>query len=76
MMYYQRVSEIARCYHIFGVASYMTYVWPLHEHHMKLGDLDRHVSHRFYYWDDASRVVGYFNYVVKRIQKYGKLCFT
>ncbi len=70
-MYSQRISEMARCFLIFNHCSYLTYIYPLWEHHLKLGDLDRNNPHRFYYWDDASRVVGYFDYVVKRIEKYG-----
>ena len=75
LMYKQRTSEMARCFIIFGHSSYLSYIRPLWEHHIKLGEMDRDCSHRFYYWDDASRVIGYFDYVLKRIEKYGKNLF-
>lgn len=64
---------MARCVLIFGQASYLTYIYPLWEHHIKLGDHDRYNPTRFYYWDDMSRVVGYWDYVIKRLEKYGKI---
>ena len=62
---------MARCLTIFGTNNYMLYIQPLWEHHIKMGDLDRISPTRFYYWDDASRVVGYLDYVYKRVHKYG-----
>lgn len=62
--------EIARCYVIFK-HTFMSYVWPLYEHHIKLGKVDKASFYKNYYWDDASKVADYYDYVMRRIGKYG-----
>lgn len=68
-MYKQRLNEIARCYFIFG--GFSPYLLPLYEHHLKLGDVDRSGEFRNLYWDDATKIANYLDYVMKRINKYG-----
>jgi len=65
-----RMEEIARCNHIFP-NMYMSYALPLYEHHIKLGNLDSFALGRVYYWDDATKMGNYFDYVMRRINKYG-----
>jgi hypothetical protein len=71
-MYKARISEIGRCYLLFkNNNNYMNYVTPLLEHHTKLGELDRLSLHRYFNWDDASITTSYYDYVLRRISKYG-----
>jgi len=69
-MWRQRTFEIARCYMTFR-SQYMLYVKPLWDHHIEMGDLDRATPTKQLYWDDASKTVGYVEYVVQRVSKYG-----
>lgn len=70
-MYFMRMFEIARCKLIFP-HNYRNYFIPLLEHHVKSGNLDGHsFEDRVYYWDDASKIANYMDYVTRRINKYG-----
>ena len=69
-MYLMRLGEIARSFNLFQ-ASYFSYCLPLHEHHLKLGHTDYNNLYKIYYWDDATKIVNYLDYVTKRINKYG-----
>jgi hypothetical protein len=71
-MYKARMSEIGRCYLLFkNNYSYFNYISPLTEHHTRLGELDRLSLHRYMNWDDASITTSYYDYVLRRISKYG-----
>ncbi len=69
-MYRMRQHEIARMYVIFRRNSYF-YMQPLWDHHIKMGNLDKHSQHKYMKWDDASLSVGYLDYVINRIKKFG-----
>jgi hypothetical protein len=71
-LYKARQNEIGRCYLLFkNNNNYMNYVTPLLEYHIKLGELDRLALHKHYNWDDASIITGYYDYVLRRLNKYG-----
>lgn len=44
---------------------------PLYENNIKYGSLDQFTQHKYLKWDDASITVGYLEYVLNRIKKYG-----
>jgi hypothetical protein len=68
------MQEVGRCYLLFkSNSAYFNYITPLIEHHIKLGELDRVAVHKYYNWDDASLVTGYYDYVLRRLGKYGKI---
>lgn len=69
-MYKQRQAEIGRVALLFP-QNYSVYITPLYEHHIKCGELDRHTKPKYLKWDDASITIGYLNYVLNRIGKYG-----
>ncbi len=69
-LYSLRIEEMGRMYVIFRQNAYM-YLPPLYEFHIKMGDTDRRRGATLYKWDDASISIGYFDYVLRRIQKYG-----
>ena len=69
-MYAQRRYEMARAFIIFQRAHF-NYIQPLYEHHIKMGMNDSGNEFKYYTWDDASRIVGYYDYVLRRITKYG-----
>ena len=72
-MYKARQDEIGRCLVLFkNNGAYTSYIQPLVEHHIKLGELDRLIAHKYYNWDDASITTGYYDYVLRRLGKYGK----
>ena len=72
-MYKARLSEVGRCYVLFKNQNmFYNYLTPLLDHHIKLGELDRLALHKYYDWDDASITTSYYDYVLRRLSKYGK----
>jgi hypothetical protein len=69
-MYELRKNEIAKMKHLFR-NSFYSYALPLYEYHYKLGRIDRVHTLKFYHWDDASKIGAYYDYVQRRIRKYG-----
>jgi hypothetical protein len=69
-MYELRKNEITKMNHLFR-NSFFSYALPLYEHHFKLGSIDRVHTLKFYHWDDASKIGAYYDYVLRRIRKYG-----
>ncbi len=67
----QRTSELARCYMMFR-HQYVLYAKPLWDQHLEMGDFDKNVGGKQLYWDDASKNVGYVDYLMNRVNKYGK----
>jgi len=69
-MHSQRIAELARSYVLFRErAKYYNY--PLLEHHLKMGDVDKPNSLKYLNWRDASISVAYLEYVLSRIGRYG-----
>ena len=58
-------------FYLFKLNTYQSYVKPLYENFLKEGLLDKRNDKINYRWDDASRIVGYLDYVKRRINKYG-----
>jgi hypothetical protein len=76
-MYKARIEEIGRCMLLFkNNNAYYNYITPLLEHHIKLGELDRFAPHKYLDWDDASVTTGYYDYVLRRLSKYGNNLFN
>lgn len=58
-------------YYLFKANAFKSYVRPLFENYISEGLLDKRNDKINYRWDDASRIVGYLDYVQRRINKYG-----
>jgi hypothetical protein len=71
-MYRMRSMELGRMLVLFR-SNADIYMQPLVDYHVKMGNLDKHAEHKFLKWDDASITVAYFDYVLRRLNKYGLL---
>ena len=74
-MYKLRQKEFGRNYILFR-GCHNIYNAPLQEYHISLGKTDKWTPQKYYQWDDAERTIGYLNYVMRRIGKYGLLYGT
>ena len=68
-----RLSEITRTAFLFhGKGCAEVYSFPVREHHLKLGHVDHPGNiNKFFVWDDAIKIANYFEWVMRRITKYG-----
>lgn len=69
-MHRQRKSELARSIVLFGDRA-RYYNYPLLEHHLKMGDVDKPNCLKYLNWRDASISVAYLEYVLGRVGRYG-----
>jgi len=69
LMYRMRIKEISRMHLLFRRNSDV-YMQPLYDHHIKMGGVDAYSQNKYLKWDDASITIAYFEYVLKRLNKY------
>lgn len=69
MLYRQRRFELTRLYRLFHNMS-SSYELPLQKEFAN-GLVDKYSIYKNYQWDDASKIASYFDYVTRKITKYG-----